>query len=225
MGQTLTAQQRFAVDFGVRGGALLGQPLQSNPYSGLHAFPPSLTLDNVYGTAGPSVGVQLYGRVNVRFEAVYKRFSYQSRSSVPPAAGFSVYTKVQGHSWEYPLLATFGFGSGNVRPFLGGGMSLGGSTTSTSNGQLTVTTSSPPIVTTDQTKTTAGLPIAYYVVGGIEWRFTKFSLSPELRYARWTADTNSNSLIANRPNQLELVFGVTFQPFRSDRLKKDPATR
>jgi len=216
MAQDLTAQKRFEVDFGVRGGALLGQPLKSNPYSGQGLFPPTYTFDNVYGTVGPTVGVKLYRRVDIRFEAVYKRFGYQWRSNVPPAAGYTVYSTTQGHSWEYPLLATYHFGSGNMRPFLGGGLNLGGTTTSTLNDQYTYTTSSLPVVTTLQTKTTHSLPMAYHIVGGVEWRFTKFSIRPELRYTRWTADTTSGSIVSNRPNQLEPVFGITFQPFKSN---------
>jgi len=218
MAQELTAQKRFEVDFGVRGGALLGQPLQSNPYSGQHPFPPTYSFDNVYGTLGPTVGLKLYSRLDIRFEAVYKRFGYQWRT--PPASGLSVYSTAQGHSWEYPLLATYRFGSGKVRPFLGGGLNLGGTAKGTSTDQFTDATSGLPVVTTLESQTTHGLPMAYHIVGGVEWRFTRLSIRPELRYTRWNPDTTSGSIVSNRRNQFEPVFGITFQPFQSgSRLK------
>ena len=176
-------------------------------------FLPTLTIDNVYGTIGPTFSLQLYNRVDVRFEWVYKRFSYQLQSTVPPIAGYTSFSRIKAHSWEYPLLATYKFGSGNVRPFAGGGMNMGGTATSTSTDQNTITSTNPPVTTTSQRMTSMGLPTAYHIIGGLEWRFPIFSVRPELRYTRWTADTISGSFVANKPNQFEVVVGFTLHPF------------
>ena len=213
MVRDVSAQKPFIIDFGVRGGVLLGQPLDSNPNSGQRSFLPTLTIDNVYGTVGPTFGLQLYNRVDVRFEWVYKRFSYQLQSTVPPIAGYTSFSRIKAHSWEYPLLATYKFGSGNVRPFAGGGMNLGGTATSSSTDQNTITSTNPPVTTTSQRMTSMGLPTAYHIIGGLEWRFPIFSVRPELRYTRWTADTISGSFVANKPNQFEVVVGFTLHPF------------
>jgi hypothetical protein len=83
-----------------------------------------------------------------------------------------------------------------------------------STDQLTATTSSPPVTTISQTTTTQPLPTAYHIVGGLEWRFPAFSILPQFRYSRWTADT-SGELIANKPNQVEVLLGFTLHPFKS----------
>jgi hypothetical protein len=211
----LSAEKPFAIDIGVRGGVLPGQPLESNPYSGRHNFLPALTIDNAYGvTAGPTFVLQLVNRVDVRVEWVYKRFSYQLQSTVPPAAGFTSSSSVKGHSWEYPLVATYKFGTGKVRPFAGGGMNLGGTTTRTSTDENTVTTTNPPVTTITEGTTSQSLPDAYHIIGGMEWRFPVFSVRPEFRYTHWSADAASGSLVANKPHQFEVVVGFTVHPFQ-----------
>jgi opacity protein-like surface antigen len=216
MARDLSAAQKTLVfDFGVRGGVLPGQPLESNPYSGRHNFLPTLTVDNAYGTAvGPTFVLQLVDKVDVRFEWVYKRFSYQLQSTLPPIAGSSSFSSVKGYSWEYPLLATYKFGNGKIRPFAGGGMNLGGITTSSSTNQSTVATTSPPVTTITENKTSKSLPDAYHIVGGLEWRFPVFSVRPEFRYTHWSADKVSGSFVSNKPNQFEVIVGFTLHPFQ-----------
>ena len=211
----LSAEKPFVIDFGVRGGVLPGQPLESNPYSGQHNFLPALTFDNAYGTTvGPTFVLQLVNRVDIRIEWVYKRFSYQLQSTVPPLAGFSSSSSVKGHFWEYPILATYKFGNGKARPFVGGGMNFGGTTTSHSTNQNTVTTVNPPVTTITENKTSISLPDAYHIIGGLEWRFPIVSVRPELRYTHWTADKVSGSFVANKPHQFEIVVGFTAHPFQ-----------
>jgi hypothetical protein len=211
----LSAQKTAVIDFGVRGGVLPGQPLESNLYSGGHNFLPTLTVDNTYGTTvGPTFVLQLMERVDIRFEWVYERFSYQLQSTVPPIAGSSSSSSVEGYSWEYPLLATYKFGTGKLRPFAGGGINLGGTTTSNSTVQTTVTTANPPVTTITESRTSTSLPDAYHIAGGLEWRFPEFSIRPEFRYTYWSADKTSGSFVANKSHQFEVIVGFTIHPFQ-----------
>jgi hypothetical protein len=224
------AQTPIVIDFGVRGGLLFGQPLQANPsFPGIVVgpigrpySPPTYTFDNVYGTVGPAVGALLYDRVEVRFESVYKRFSYVTQSTLPPAAGASqsFVSTAHGHSWEYPLLATYRFGSGPLRPFLGGGLGLGGNMRSTGVGQIVSTIPNPSGGVTKEYGIpsrfgeTSSLATAFYASGGVDGRTSILSIRPELRYTRWPSDVGSNPNVMNKPNQWEFLVGVSVHPFR-----------
>ena len=59
------------VDVGVRGGAGSDPPI---PVSTGHYFPDTFQAEKFRFTIGPTIGVLLYDRVELRFEAVRQRF-------------------------------------------------------------------------------------------------------------------------------------------------------
>ena len=214
------AQSSVAVvDFGIRGGAGFSDPpvlVSTN-----HYFPDSFQAQRFPYTVGPTVGVLLYDRVELRFEVVRNRFGYQSHSNLPALAGYSYASTTRGHSWIYPLLGTYRFSYGPVRPFAGGGLNLGGTTTQSTSGTSTVTTFTPSGPTTTTTSFTISTRpygpsthTAYYITGGIEGRTGYLTIRPELRYARWSTYRQSvDERSLNSPNQLEFLVGVAVHPF------------
>jgi hypothetical protein len=67
----------------------------------------SFTAKDPRGSVGPAIGVLLYDKVEVRFEAVRRRFSYQIGSDLnAPGLTQHFLSSTAGHIWEYPLLWT-----------------------------------------------------------------------------------------------------------------------
>ena len=99
------AQTSVEFDFGVRGGAFnSGIPLEvfSN-----HYFPPAYSTDKMPCTFGPTVGVLINDRFDIRFEAVRSLFRFRGESTTPfPASGQKSISTTDGHMWQYPLLVT-----------------------------------------------------------------------------------------------------------------------
>ena len=118
------AQTSVEFDFGVRGGAFnSGIPLEvfSN-----HYFPPAYSTEKMPYTFGPTVGVLINDRFDIRFEAVRSLFRFRGESTTPfPASGQKSISTTDGHMWQYPLLVTIHSSSGPLRAFGGGGITLG----------------------------------------------------------------------------------------------------
>jgi len=217
------AQSTVQFDFGVRGGLLANNSFQANQLcsgSGCAFGTRSFTAEKLHGTVGPAAGVLFYDRVEVRFEAVRRRFGYQiQRDLVVPSLTQHSVDSTRGHLWEYPLLATYRFSSGPVRPFAGGGLSLGTSGSYSTEFQFTSTTTQPPggpITTSSLERRTYNLrgSTAYYVVGGVDGRTSYLSIRPEIRYSRFPNDSNSNAEAILNANQLEFLIGISAHPFR-----------
>src|SRR5437868_2093262 len=82
MGGIAAAHSSVEIDFGVRGGLLTTGSYQANQLcsgAGCAFGTRSFTLAKQLGTLGPTVGVVLLHRVEVRFEAVRRRFGYDIR--------------------------------------------------------------------------------------------------------------------------------------------------
>ena len=216
-------QNGVDIDLGIRGG-LLAQPSFQQNYPCIDtacgfALPTS-TFDTIVRTVGPTVGVLLFDRFEARFEAVRRRFGYEEQSSL----GTSISSSTSGHFWEYPLLATYRLSPGPVRPFAGGGISLGTSGSYTTNSQFTTTRNppgAPPVTTTTYTHTTynlssindgTGVPRAFYLVGGFEGRISYFSIRPEFRYSHFPNPTIPTYTKTNQ-NQVEFLIAISVHPF------------
>jgi hypothetical protein len=175
--------------------------------------------------------VQFNDRIEVRFEAVRSRFRFQDQSGTPFPAALSKYTSVSdGSIWQYPILVTYHAGRGAVRPFGGGGVSLGttfkGKTYTETTSVVGVLPPNPtaPVNTVTTFSTTAFKPFsnpsAFYLSGGIEGRVSFLSIRPEIRYVHWMGfDMRSNigvqdDTILFSGNQVEFVLGVSLNPFR-----------
>jgi len=102
------AQSIVQIDFGIRMG-LASNSFQANQLcSGAGCFfgNRSFTAERFPGTIGPAAGVMLYDRVEVRFEAMRRRFGYQIRRNlvIPSSIEQHSVSSTRGHFWEYPLL-------------------------------------------------------------------------------------------------------------------------
>src|SRR5262245_55103149 len=111
----IAAAQSFVLDAGIRVGGFAGPPPVEAPSN--HYFPPSYSVDRTIFSVGPSISALLYNRVEVRFEAVRSTFHFDGRYQAGPTSGTST---TRGYLWQFPLLATYAFGSGTSRPFAGG---------------------------------------------------------------------------------------------------------
>jgi hypothetical protein len=212
-------QNLVEAGFGVRGGLLANPSFQANQLcvdTGCALSSTSFWADKLPGTLGAAVNVLLYDRVEVRVEAVQRRFGYQVQTVVGPGIQHIVET-AQGKLWEYPILATYHFSSGPVRPFAGGGFSL--VVTGTSRTE-TVITSTIPGATTSVIRTSRSLTnqaTPFYLVAGIDGRISHASIRPEFRYSHFPVDPSSNAEAIPKPNQIEFLVGVSFQ-FRIKKL-------
>src|SRR5262245_56204246 len=115
------AQSQVQIDFGIRIGAIANDSFQAHQLcSGVGCVfgTRSFNSDKFRATLGPTVGVLLHDRAEIRFEAVRRRFGYQVQNDlvIPMMTQHSV-EMVRGHFWEFPLLATYRFSYGAVRPF------------------------------------------------------------------------------------------------------------
>src|SRR5262249_47222236 len=127
----LSGHAPLVVDFGIRGGAATNSYQLQRACCGAGAVLGGVSTFNaekLHGTLGPVVGVLINDRMEVRFEAVHRRFAYQIQSDMghfPPVTQHTVQT-TRGHSWEFPLLVDYRPGEGSTRPFIGGGIDLSG---------------------------------------------------------------------------------------------------
>jgi len=222
------AQATFVVDFGIRGGAVATDSHQlvraccgaASVLGGTFAF----NLEQLRGTIGPTIGVLLHDRAEVRFEAVRRRFGYRIEND-KTSGTFSqhILETTRGHFWQYPLLATYRPGYGATRPFIGGGLDLGGTSSFTTDSQFTSTTQIPggtPVTTTsaDHRKGSSTLSTALYIIGGVDARVSYISIRPEVRYLRFlhVEDVSSATTAVLRRNQFEFLIGISVHPFRKD---------
>jgi hypothetical protein len=223
----LPAQAPVLIDLGIRGGAVATDSFQFlNPCCGAGAVLGgswSFSSEKLHGTIGPTVGVVLYDRVEVRFEAVHRRFGYQIQNNqglFPAPFSQHITETVHGHLWQYPLLATYRPGYGPTRPFIGGGLDLGGvhNKFSTDYQVTRMTLSSGPVTTFSHSASQSTLSTAYYVIGGVDARISLVSVRPELRYIHFSGIPNlsSGGEAVLKPNQFEFLIGIgiSAHPFR-----------
>jgi len=153
---------------------------------------------------GPTAELKLPAGFSVEVDALYRRFNYQSSTSV-----LDVLTNNQttGNAWEFPLLLKYKAGRALVRPFVDGGVAfdtLSGLTQTVVSGVSNVVNGNPPGL---KNSTTAG----FVVGGGVDVHAILLHISPEIRYTRWNSQhiQVGNSLVSNQ-NQFEFLVGFTF---------------
>jgi hypothetical protein len=209
------AQSSVQIDFGIRGGLLPNSSFQANQLcsgAGCVFGTRSFNAQQLSGTLGPTAGVLIGDRVEVRFEAARRRFAHQVRYDLMVPFEQHELISTRGHFWEYPLLLTYRLGSGPARPFAGGGASIAASgtySTERSTTSTTLTTSGPITTSLIERKSgkLTGL-FAFYISGGLDGRVPYFSIRPELRWSRFLDDA-STSTATIRPNQFEILIGIS----------------
>ena len=208
MGQT-----GATLDFGVRGGAFFTQP--PIDASSNHYYPPAFTTDTIPYSIGSSVGVLLRDRIEIRFETVRSRFRYNERSTFP-SPGETYVSTTSGVIWQFPLLATYRFGRGPLRPFAGGGIGMATHISGTSTATITHSAPlTPGVVVLTSPFRPPQQPSVYYIAGGLEHRTSLLSIRSELRYARWSDYYGNDYAPLNTRNPVEFLLGVSIHPFGS----------
>src|SRR5215469_15943116 len=215
-------QNLVEVGFGIRGGLVANESFQGSQFCGIHCN--ISTPDRLNGTVGPAVNVLLYDRVEVRFEGVHRHFQSQVQTadivlpSINRNGGETLTVETtHGKLSEYPFLATYHFRSGRIRPYAGGGLSLGIAGTRSTETVITTTITSlnpPQSVTTSTISRSSGSLSSwapYYLVAGIDGRISHVSIKPEFRYSHSFADQAVSEQVNLKPNQVEFLLGVSVQ--------------
>ncbi len=160
---------------------------------------------------GPMVQLDLPAGLAVEFDALYRRFNYESDVGL-----VDVFTnrRTTGNAWEFPLLVKYHFPVPLARPYVEMGVAwdtvsgVKQAVTNTLFPSNTVTTSSTDDPPELQNDTTTG-----FVIGaGVEVRAIFLRISPEFRYTRWGSNhfrEATGGLISNR-NQAEFLVGFRF---------------
>ncbi len=152
-------------------------------------------------------------------DALYKRMGYVGITTFfadPSGIRTTSAFDVKGHSWEFPLLAKYRFGSA-VTPFVSGGAVLRYIGPVRARGERTVenlitrTTTREPIDTGEPSDLRKRFYPGLTAGAGVELDVGRIRLLPELRYTRWTANiAGAGGLLRFQPNQVDFLLGILF---------------
>jgi hypothetical protein len=208
--------QSVDVFVGVRGGfTSSSSPLEVGQN---HYFPDRYSSRYSPLAWGPSVGVVVNDKLEIRVEAAKYRFHYASQTGTPyPASGSRTSAVTDGQAWQFPILASYRMWIGSFRTFVGGGLSAR-SVKSAVTATTTTIQLPNPTETTTVTKyayTRDDRPIALHASIGLEFRKKWISFRPEMRLGFWTGyQGQSENEILGSPIQAEFIMGVRMHPFR-----------
>jgi hypothetical protein len=182
---SLPALAQRSIDFGAKIGLPTSNTLKGYLTGNFGAF--NRRSFDSSSPIGPTVGVSLFKNIDVRFEALYRRASYTATTQLPGSPSTS--RKINGHSWEFPLLGSYRFNVPKINPYVGGGMTLG------------------------STINTAGVThpdgMAWILNGGFEHQFGHLSLRGEVRHTHWYDDSTPNSIF--RAPQMDFLLGIALR--------------
>jgi len=184
------AQSPFQIEVVSHGGIPLNDTLQPATLPGASSagFVSNRTERASYLT-GVSAGALIRDRLHLAFGAMYMPVSFSRTGTTCCPVSTAVTTHRRGTSWEFPLLASYRWGTRNLRPFSGGGLVLYNRTTGGEN--------------------QAPAPV---LSGGVELSKDSLVIRPELRYIHYPDFSSSSGLPVGRPsNQLQLLIGVGFR--------------
>ena len=177
------------VSIGVKGGLLLTDALR---YS--YDESPNYTV-------GPTVEFRLPRNFGIETGFLYKRVGSSASYSFGPA---QAHIRTRGNSFEIPVVGKYYFTPSKLfTPYLGLGVAMRRTwyTTEASNNVPPV----PPFnsVSKDVSPFGAGAAGA----AGVQFRYGRLKFSPEVRYTRWSAETQR---LSRNPNQAEFLLGISF---------------
>ncbi|MCL4402302.1 MAG: PorT family protein [Acidobacteria bacterium] len=150
---------------------------------------------------GPTAQLNLPLGFAVEFDALYRRFNYNSTSTLPDLA-----SQTSGNAWEFPLLLKYRFPGVVIRPFVDAGVAwdtLSGLKQSFSNA---ISTGNPAQL---RNSTTTGIVVG----GGLDVHAIVLHIAPEVRFTHWGSEhfrDAVNNLIHSNQNQAEFLLGITF---------------
>jgi opacity protein-like surface antigen len=144
---------------------------------------------------GPTIGVRLPLGFSVEGDALYNRRSLGLGLSALSALGY------HADWWEFPVMAKFTPGSGAIAPVLGAGVTVQ---------HINNFGDVPSYLFTGSTQSNS---VGFIAGAGVRFRVGAVSVTPEMRYTRWTNRGFTQSLvdtITGGRNQAQLLVGVTF---------------
>jgi hypothetical protein len=198
------------VEFGVKGGIPLTEAFETGSFF-LIDFGEGATSATRRYTIGPTVETRLPHGFGVEFDVLYKRLGFDDLTK-DLGVNYS-HLRTSANSWEFPVLATFRLPHLlRSDPYLESGPSFralsGVSATMTTtffNGYLTTSsTSSTDGHLSDRS------PYGVAAGAGLNLRFGRLHVSPEVRYTRWRQDRMLDPELYSNPNQVEVLLGLTF---------------
>ena len=211
-----SAAQSVDLLVGVRGGfTSSSSPLEVGQN---HYFPDRYSSRYSPLAWGPSVGVILNDKLEIRVEAAKYRFHYASQTGTPyPTSGSKTSAVTDGHAWQFPILASYRMWIGPFRTFVGGGLSARSVKSRVTATTTTIHLPNPTETTTvtNYSYTRDDSPLALHATIGLELRKRWISFRPEMRLGFWTGyQGQSENEILGSPIQAEFIMGVRMHPFR-----------
>jgi hypothetical protein len=194
-----TAQAQI-FSYGVKAGvpvtpALPGFGSSANPY-----------LDTGRWTIGPSVELHLFRGLSVEFDALFRGYTVVSSfpADTPSNSGVLESARSSTKVWDFPLLLKYRFPGKGMRPFLDAGYQWTHQSTDSFTSTEAFTLSScfsGGATLCELFASTSGFKYSSNVRGpvagvGIEFKYRRFRIAPEVRYARLNPDTNLVTILA-----------------------------
>jgi hypothetical protein len=182
--------------FGVKGGAPLTDFFHAvdNPQATFRSSATPFIL-------GPTVELHFPAGFGVEFDALYRRFHYDTTSNLVDV----IANGTAANAWEFPLLLKYKVPGVILRPFLDAGFAFDHWS---GVKQLVQVSGSLGLTKTNVSGTNKGVVLG----AGLELNLHLIRVSPEIRYTRWGSanlGTLADVLQAGQ-NQAEVLVGITF---------------
>ncbi len=182
--------------FGVKGGAPLTDFFHAvdNPQATFKSTATNFIL-------GPTVELHFPAGFGVEFDALYRRFHYDTTSNLVDI----VANGRAANTWEFPLLAKYKVPGVILRPFLDAGFAFNHWS---GVRQLEQVSGALGLAKTDVSGTNKGVVLG----AGLELNLHLIRVSPEIRYTRWGASNLGTlaDVLRSGQNQAEVLIGITF---------------
>ena len=170
-------------------------------------------------TVGAFAQLRLSDAFSVQAGTLYHRMGYVAILNFFDSASGNFEKSaidVKGNSWDFPLMIKYRFGH-VIRPYVTGGGVLRyvgpvrGRGEETLGSLVTGTSSTIPLDTSQPSELRKRFYPGLSVAGGVEFGDGRFSVMPELRYTRWTANISGpGGALRFAPNQVEFLVGLMF---------------
>ena len=205
---TTIAPAQQIVTVGVKAGIPLTEALP-------HSYDFGDVLDTGRWTVGPTIELRLIRGFSVEVDALYRTWRLSTTAAFPavvdesgnqmPAVAYTNYQET--NVWEIPLLLKYRFSAGRLRPFVTGGATF-------THESADITTLGTCLGLADQCNNAQNPDLGHLIQRdpsrwrkaptgglGLEFKYGRFSISPEVRYSRY-----------NHPNthQVSVLVGFTF---------------
>jgi hypothetical protein len=177
--------------FGVAAGVPLTDTLMS---SSSEIFAGAVGLADRYNSKtkrlliGPAFRLDLVRGLGLEFDALYQRVNYDFTTlNSAPGSFNQTFQQTTANKWEFPLLVQYNIPVSKLKPFVEAGPSILHITTAKST--ITTTSSMPPSSTVSSVTGQTGTWAGFTTGGGLDVRWSRLHLRPEVRYSRWFSPT------------------------------------